>query len=125
MICVETKTHDSGLREIRAVDKVGGVAIAIEYREHRPGREHPTYWHLSVVAPPAGIRTPRLSFPEVHSEQEARAWVRFLGELTERARQAPAVVRPIWCPNDGRQTVLAAAQHPTERGLRLVSGGAE
>ncbi|QRY48106.1 hypothetical protein JVX93_15745 [Mycolicibacterium boenickei] len=124
MICIETKTHESGLREIRAVDKIGGVAIAIEHREHRPGREHPTYWHLSVVAPPANIRTPRLSYPEVDTEQEARAWVQFLGELTDRARQA-TVVRPVWCPNDGRQTVLAAALHLTERGLRLVSGGDE
>lgn len=124
MICVETKTHESGLREICAVDKIGGVAIAIEYREYRPGREHPTYWHLSVVAPPAGIRTPRLSYPEVATEQEARAWVQFLGELADRARQA-MVVRPVWCPNDGRQTFAAASQHPVERGLRLVSGGDE
>ncbi|WP_166905966.1 hypothetical protein [Mycobacterium sp. DL440] len=41
--------------------------------------------------------------------------------------ELPAPHRPrlVWCPHDARQAARAAAQHRGERGLRLVSGGAE
>lgn len=117
VIDIDIRTNAAGLREIRALDGIGSVAMAVEHR-----RDDSTYWHLGMVSTPPDIHEPHLSYPEVATEAAATAWVRFLGELAQRAKQA---VRPVWCPNDHRQTVADAAAHPVEVGLQLVSGGDE
>lgn len=112
---VET-TVDNGRRTIRAVDDRGTLAFAIEFPDPDPYL-HGTYWTLGSAFGPA------TGYPSVDSEEAARDWVAFIGSLMEGKPLARPV--PVWCPNDHRQTVADAAQHSTERGLRLVSGGAE
>ncbi|MGV0738189.1 hypothetical protein ABQF35_14490 [Mycobacterium syngnathidarum] len=112
---VETAV-DNGRRTIRAVDDRGTLAFAIEFPDPDPYLSG-TYWTLGSAFGPA------TGYPSVDTEEAARDWVTFLGGLMASKPLARPV--PIWCPNDGRQTVRAAAQHPVERGLRLVSGGGE
>ncbi|NOR03643.1 hypothetical protein HGK72_26695 [Mycolicibacterium fortuitum] len=113
---VETTLDDNGRRTIRAVDDRGILAFAIEFPDPDPYLSG-TYWTLgSAFGPTTG-------YPSLDSEQAARDWVGFIGGLMESKPLARPV--PVWCPNDHRQVVADAAQHQTERGLRLVSGGAE
>ncbi len=113
---VETTLDDNGRRTIRAVDDRGILAFAIEFPDPDPYLSG-TYWTLGSAFGPA------TGYPSLDSEEAARDWVTFIGGLMESKPLARPV--PVWCPNDHRQAVADAAQHQTERGLRLVSGGAE
>lgn len=107
--------NENGRRTIRAVGDRGTLAFAIEFPDPDPYLSG-TYWTLGSAFGPAS------GYPSVDTEEAARDWVGFIGGLVE---SKPARPVPIWCPNDGRQTAVDVAQHRAERGLRLVSGGAE
>lgn len=111
---IETTTSHSGLRTIRAVNHIGTIAMAVEHP-----RGEGTIWNLAIVQEPAGMSAEQPSpYPEVHSAEVAQAWVAYLGELMECARAA--VARPVWCPNDTRETARAATEHVTERGVEVI-----
>ena len=112
-----TDTTENGQRLIRAVDETGTLAIAIAHEI-----DGATVWHLAPVCVPDGVTDPAGGFypyPEVKSEQSARAWVEYLGEMTDRARRL-AALSPVWCPADARETARAASAHSTERGVEVT-----
>ncbi|QDF19788.1 hypothetical protein QEH38_gp56 [Mycobacterium phage LilSpotty] len=102
MIRIETSPDPVGYRTLRALDdQRRPLAMAVEHT-----RGEGSFWHIAVVFVPTGV-TDRSwpPFPELPTIESATEWVRFLGELVERAS------RVVWCPNDTRQTAHDAAGH--------------
>lgn len=88
---IETTRDQHGMRQVRAKDEIGTVAMAIEHRDvWRDGDN--TLWHLAVIDVPDSVYTDLSHgpFPEVRTEEAAISWVRFLGELLQRAKQVAA-----------------------------------
>lgn len=113
MNITDTRDLATGKRVIRAVDdEIGTLAMAIEHE-----LEGGTVWHLAVIYTAPGTTDPsHVAWPELRTAESARAWVTYLGELSDRVRQ----LRPVWCPNDTRETARDAAEHDTVRGLEVV-----
>lgn len=89
---IETTTDQYGMRQVRAKDEIGTVAMAIEHRDVWREGEH-TLWHLVVIDVPDSIDTDPSNggpYPEVRTEEAAIRWVQFLGELVQRAKRVAA-----------------------------------
>lgn len=89
---IETTTDQHGMRQIRAKDGIGTVAMAVEHRDvWRDGDN--TLWHLVVIDVPDSMQTDPTHggpYPEIRTEEAATEWVRFLGELVQRAKRVAA-----------------------------------
>ncbi|MEU9805481.1 hypothetical protein [Mycobacterium sp. NPDC050853] len=85
MMQLVTKTGVDGLREIRAVDEIGTLAMAIEHHDAR--REGETYWHLAVVYIAQNMPDPGPPYPVLNTIEDAQAWLEFVGDLLNRARE--------------------------------------